>query len=119
MTTAAEAPIHYILSEYDSWQADRGTEWDRNAFVLDLAPDYLHKAEISGGPPYGLLVPNDGIDGLLLGERHQTTFVNYLRICFGWGGFPGWYIGERPDWAMPPPHPPDLITDLAESLLPI
>jgi hypothetical protein len=33
-------------------------------------------------------VPNASIDGTLLEGLHGTTFVNYLRICFRWGGFP-------------------------------
>jgi len=28
-------------------------------------------------------------DTLVLAEPHNTTFVNYLRAAFRWGGFPG------------------------------
>jgi len=34
-------------------------------------------------------VPCRAFDALLLLEEHQTTFVNYLRVCLQWGGFPG------------------------------
>ncbi len=51
----------------------------RGPFTIDLGPDWLHKANVSGGPPYGMEVPNFGVDGLLLWEPHQTIFVNYLR----------------------------------------
>jgi hypothetical protein len=34
-------------------------------------------------------VPDARIDVPLEGEWHQTTFINYLRICFAWAGFPG------------------------------
>ncbi|MDQ3641955.1 MAG: hypothetical protein M3450_10985, partial [Actinomycetota bacterium] len=71
-----DAPVDFVLSEYKAWQVDRGTEWDGGPFTIDVAPDFLHKANISGGPPYGLEVPNSGTDGVLLWERHQTTFVN-------------------------------------------
>jgi hypothetical protein len=27
-----EAPVEYVLSEFDAWNEDRGTEWDRGAF---------------------------------------------------------------------------------------
>lgn len=101
-----EAPIEYVLSEYELWVADRGTEWERAGFEIDLAPDYLHKANVSGGAPYEMAVPDRGVDGLLLGECHDTTFVNYLRICFRWGGFPGWDRGALDGWARPPaPRP--------------
>jgi len=35
-------------------------------------------------------VPCACADAPLLYERHETTFVNYLRICLRWAGFPGW-----------------------------
>jgi hypothetical protein len=114
-----EAPIDYVLTEHAGWEADRGTAWDRRGFVIDLAPDYLHKAQVSGGPPYAMAVPNAAADGALLWERHQTTFVNYLRICFRWGGFPGWDRGSLDGWARPPVAPPALLGDLAGSLIDI
>lgn len=42
-------------------------------------------------------VPNGAVDGELLGEGHDTTFVNYLRICFRWAGLPGlaYFATER------------------------
>jgi hypothetical protein len=39
---------------------------------------------------YEIEAPCAGADAPLLGERHETTFVNYLRICLRWAGFPGW-----------------------------
>ena len=69
--------------------------------MIDLAPDWLHKAHVSGGSPYTVEVPNRAIDGPLLDEPHSTTFVNYLRIAFRWGGFPGWDPEQptRDPWA--------------------
>jgi hypothetical protein len=55
---------------------------------LQLSPDYLHKDNISGGQPYSLqLTPTPSIDGQFLYEEHNTTFINYLRICFDNCGF--------------------------------
>ncbi len=55
---------------------------------LPLSADYLHKDNISGGPPYSLqLTDKPSIDGQLLYEEHNTTFINYLRICFDHCGF--------------------------------
>lgn len=62
---------------------------------LDLSPDHYGKYSISGSGPYGMRVPNPTMDGLLDGEWHQTTFVNYLRICLAWAGLPGLDQGEE------------------------
>jgi len=55
-----------------------------------LAPDDLHKDNVSGGDPYGLHLPNPAADFLFLYERHDLLFVPYLRLALlRWGGFPG------------------------------
>ena len=55
---------------------------------LELAPDYLHKDNISGGPPYSIqLTEQPSIDSLFLNESNETTFINYLRICMENCGF--------------------------------
>ena len=57
---------------------------------VPLAPDYNHKYFVSGGGPYEITTPCPAIDAPFEGEWHDTTFVNYLRICLRWAGFPGW-----------------------------
>jgi len=55
---------------------------------LELAPDYLHKDNISGGLPYSIqLTKQPSIDGLFLNEPNETTFIDYLRICMENCGF--------------------------------
>ena len=55
-----------------------------------LAPDDLHKDNISGGDPYGVHLPNPAADFILVYERHNLLFVPYLRLAIlQWGGFPG------------------------------
>lgn len=55
---------------------------------LELSADYLHKDNISGGPSYAIeITSKPSIDGKLLNEEHQTTFINYLRIVFENCGF--------------------------------
>jgi hypothetical protein len=108
-----------VLAEYRDWQADQRTQRDRGAFTIDLAPDYLHKANVSGGPPYSMAVPSLAADGLLLWERHQTTLVNYLRICFRWAAFPGWDRGQLDGWAQPSEPVPAILTHWAAQLLPL
>jgi hypothetical protein len=84
-----QVPVDYVWSQYAMWWDDRGTEWDEGPFRVEIAPDWLHKANISGGAPYSMVVPDASVDSLLLWEPHQTTFVNYLRHSFEWAGFPG------------------------------
>jgi hypothetical protein len=57
-------------------------------FSIDLAPDDLHKANISGGGPYAVLVPFLGADPIFTNERHDLPFLDYLRLAFRWAGFP-------------------------------
>ncbi len=63
--------------------------YEDDGFVaLSLSADYLHKDNISGGQPYSLQITSaPSIDGQFLYEEHNTTFINYLRICFDNCGF--------------------------------
>ena len=63
--------------------------------ALAIAPDDLHKTNTSGGEPYEIAVPELCADGKLLNERHNLYFVEYLRLVFRFGGFPG-YDGIDP-----------------------
>jgi hypothetical protein len=58
--------------------------------AITIAPDDLHKANTSGGDPYEMALPDPRADGELLNERHNLFFVDYLRLCFKFGGFPGY-----------------------------
>ena len=114
--------MEYVGSEHEQWAAARGSESDRGeTFELPIAPDYLHNANVSGGMPYGLAVPEPAVDGLLLWESHQTTLVNYLQIAFNMDGMPGWQ-GEPAlleEWALPQEAPPSWLLELLSDLLPI
>ncbi|PCJ63582.1 MAG: hypothetical protein COA58_15710 [Bacteroidetes bacterium] len=57
---------------------------------LELSADELHKDNISGNPSYIIeITKKPSIDGNFLREPNDTTFINYLRICFDNCGFPG------------------------------
>lgn len=62
--------------------------WEEEPLLL-LAPDCYHKYGYSGAGSYNIALPCKAIDAPFLNEPHNTTFVNYLRICCQWGGFPG------------------------------
>lgn len=79
---------------------------------IDLAPDEWLKYGVSGGGPYSITLPNPAADALVGGaEWHRTTFVDYLRTCFMWGGFPGLACKTR--------RPEKELAFLTRDLLPI
>ncbi len=103
-------PVQAAIAELESWRGDEQTPvgWSP---AMPIAPDDYHKENVSGGAPYEIRVPSSEVDPPLLNEWHNTTFVNYLRICFQRGGFPGWERYEK--------RPHTLLQELAEGLLPI
>lgn len=82
----------------------------RGPFGLDLAPDHLHKANISGGAPYGVELPFAGADPVFANEGRDLPFLEYLRHAFQWGGFPGLEI------ARDQPGVQDLVDELSADL---
>jgi hypothetical protein len=83
------------LDDWGHWTDDREKDGSCN---LPVAPDEYHKYFYSGAGPYAVPCLNPVADAPLLYERHETTFVNYLRVSFRWGGFPGWErVQQRPE----------------------
>jgi hypothetical protein len=79
--------------------------WDAKAksrlTVEDIELDY----------GYAVTVPAAAADAPLIGRTPTLGFVDYLRLAFRWGGFPGWE-GQ--------PSPPRREIDfLGEALLPL
>ncbi len=101
------ASLHELVGMIEMFGED-----EDGGIGLWLAPDDLHKANVSGGSPYTITIPNAGADAPFENEFHNTTFVNYLRKAFEWGGFPGWEQSRNKA-----PH--EFIAKLTEGLLPI
>ena len=81
--------------EYEEWEACRGSVHDVAPFALDVAPDSLHKMGTSGGLPYAIFVPDASADATFrFDDGVLMPFIEYLRLAFSWGGFPGF---RRPD----------------------
>jgi hypothetical protein len=82
-------PAHtaYLPKEWKERRSEVDPDLD-DPWNLDLAPDYLHKANYSGGGPYGIELPYLGADPVFVNESHGLPFVDYLRLAFRWGGFP-------------------------------
>jgi HEAT repeat protein len=76
-----------LLLEWKERRSSVDPELD-DPWSLDLAPDYLHKANISGGAPYAIELPHLGADPIFINEGRGLPFVEYLRAAFRWGGFP-------------------------------
>lgn len=107
-------PVEASLEEYPEWKAccdEDGIE-EVGPFQIVIAPDAIHKANVSGGEPYGIVVPDSHVDAILVNEERHTTFVNYLRISFQWGGFPGFAASALQS-------PPAEIEELTQGLEPI
>jgi hypothetical protein len=64
-------------------------EEPEGAFLIPIAPDDFHKADVSGGMFYNVSVPAAGDDPPLNDERHAVSFLAYLEIALESGGFPG------------------------------
>jgi hypothetical protein len=101
--------LEEVIQDLDAWKDDR--DEDGGSFRVPIAPDELTKADTSGGSPYEIIIPCVDADVVLENERHSLPFVSYLRLCFEWGGFPGF---EGYDLGLPPE-----IEELKKHLLPI
>jgi hypothetical protein len=102
-------PLSFYL---DLAYEDSGEEITDPPYCIWLAPDAVHKANHSGGGPTQIMFPNLAIDAPLISDDWDgTLFVNYLRMCFQWGGFPGWR--NHPD------YPKEEIAFLTKDLPPL
>lgn len=86
-----DAVVETVTDEY--WEEDIQQYVDDENFgnaFLDLAADDLHKDNVSGGQAYAIQITKEpSIDSNFMNEPNETTFINYLRICFENCGFPG------------------------------
>ena len=102
-----------ILSMYEEWQYHIEEDGKENVgpFVIEFAPDHVHKANISGGAPYSINASIPSVDSLVLNERLNTSFLTHVRNAIEWGGMPGFkYIGEYDE---------NIIERLRANLLPV
>ena len=89
----------YFDGEWTDWLRRRADDpGTAGPFVLPLAPDRLHKDNISGGGPYGIVLPDGCVDGLFAWET-TMPFVSYLNWVFREGGFP-WPSGDDGQWRV-------------------
>ena len=82
-------------------------------FQLEFAPDHIHKANVSGGPPYAIETNAPTLDTLILNARDCSGLFYHVHVAnaFNWGGFPGFV---HVDSGLPEP-----VLSLRKSLLPL
>jgi len=86
--------VDYLYEEWKYHVEEKGLN-EYGPFRLDIAPDHIHKANISGGLPFQVLADTPAVDAFLINERHCTSFLNYVRIAIARAGFPGFdYIND-------------------------
>ncbi|MDB5319628.1 MAG: hypothetical protein JWN40_1259 [Phycisphaerales bacterium] len=75
---------------------------------LDIAPDVITKANVSGGAPVWVGTTSPTFDACLVGQSGSFTLLSYLRHAFAWGGFPG--------FEYQPKAPREMLAELARGL---
>lgn len=83
-------PPAYALDDlalYLSEKAERDKHDD--PYVVPIAPDYFHKADVSGGSPYAIAVPAEADDPPMLNTPVAETFLQHIESALVFGGFPG------------------------------
>jgi hypothetical protein len=64
---------------------------------LEIAPDAVTKANVSGGGPICIQCTQPSFDSVLIGQHGSFTLLSYLKHAFAWGGFPGFdFISDAP-----------------------
>ncbi len=88
--------VDYFYEEWEQMVEEKGIH-EYRPFRVNIAPDHIHKANISGGPPFQVLANQPAVDAFLINERHCTSFVGYVSIAMAWACFPGfYYIDDAP-----------------------
>lgn len=84
----------YLLDELEQWREHP----EGRPFQLPVAPDHLQKDNVSGGAPYGLVLPDGCADAIIVTDT-AMSFVSYLQHVFDSGGFPR-SSGHDRQWAV-------------------
>jgi hypothetical protein len=96
-------PIEVALIEHTAYVDD--------TYGIPVAPSGARKWFQGDDDPYLIIVGTAAADNELINDWHGTTFVDYLRTAFHWGGFPGLARAAYPPQAD--------LTFLTEGLLPM
>lgn len=82
----------YFLERAEAYANDsHEMDWYQECyggFALEISPDYYHKANVSGGESYHIVLPNKD-DPVIRGMEEQIKLSDYLKKVVSFGGFPG------------------------------
>ena len=84
-------PLRDVWFDVDDWLADRAGNLSEVVGPLEvsIAPDRLHKVNISGGPPYAIRLPDASVDAPIRHLEAEPYLIPYLRRAAQRGGFSG------------------------------
>ena len=88
-----------VEEQMEDWHKSEGLR-SVQLFVSFLPRDkaFLGSTDDMIEDGYEIAIPDSGADGLLQGADPNLMFVDYLRLAFKFGGFPGWARhSSRPD----------------------
>jgi hypothetical protein len=108
--------LDHFMFEIEGWLEERDAGEDPEPITPVIGVDAQLKARLAVADDqlddgYTIELPDTTADAPLAGEPHRTSFVNYLRIAFRWGGFPGWERQAK--------RPEKELKFLSDGLLPI
>jgi len=108
-----ELDREHLRSEYEDWcwRVNENGPAEAGPFQLEIAPDHIHKANVSGGLPYAIDTTSPSVDTLLLNARDCTSLFHHVHNAFVWGGFPGFAYIET--------QLPEPAASLCTNLLPL
>jgi hypothetical protein len=88
------APLKCVADACEAWQT--GDKERRPPFQMPISPPASVKAGASTeGAHYVVTLPSPTLDAAIENEPHGLNFVNYLRLAFKWGGFPGYAYSRQ------------------------
>ncbi len=73
--------------------------WEMKDY-LPIAPDFYHKAGVSGGEPYSISLPTAEDDPILRNSQVRETFLEYVERSLNGGGFPGMVDEADHNWPL-------------------
>jgi hypothetical protein len=94
-------PPSTALKELQEFLSDQEERLRANdPYCVPIAPDIFHKADVSGGPPYGLAVPATEEDPPLVNALPPVSFLEHVERALRYGGFPGLADCAQHTWPL-------------------
>jgi len=106
------APLRCVFDGVEAWRVDHAGAKERPPFQMPISPPPGVKAgRDDPRPQYVVTLPSATLDAVVENEPHGLHFVDYLRLAFEWGGFPGYAEHQG--------KVPALVGRLREQMLPL